>query len=337
MRDFVSRHLLENGAAFNEHKAAPGHLNYVLEAARNRNLEVQAVGLGHYFYADGAVVGGIRKMVTTLVGDVAAQVAESKTVTKQLLERAGVPTPHGRGFKIYEFASAVAFQESLGGPVVLKPAGGRGGEGVRCNVRDSAEFERAWAYTAGITAKGSRVLVEEQVAGIDIRAYVIGDTVIAAATRLPSFVVGDGATTVADLIELKTEKRARNAYLARGAIVMDEEVVTEQGYALGSVPEHGEVVVLNGVANVHQGGENVDITRLISPELADLAVRAARAIPGLRAAGIDLITPSLDTSDGAVVLEANVSANIGMHHLPAYGEPVDVAAALVEEMLDHSC
>jgi hypothetical protein len=34
-----------------------------------------------------------------------------------------------------------------------------------------------------------------------------------------------------------------------------------------------------------------------------------------------------------VVLEANTAANITVHHLPAYGDAVDVGGALVDEMI----
>ena len=115
--------------------------------------------------------------------------------------------------------------------------------------------------------------------------------------------------------------------------MVDEQHLRGQGRTPESVPEHSEVVVVNRVANIHQGGENIDVTAEISPGVKDLAVRAARAIPGLHVAGVDLMVPALDQHNGAVVLEANTSANIAMHHAPAYGEPVDVAAAIVDEML----
>jgi cyanophycin synthetase len=91
--------------------------------------------------------------------------------------------------------------------------------------------------------------------------------------------------------------------------------------------------VVNSLANVHVGGENVDVTELVHPDLMTMAVDAVRSIPGLGLAGVDLQTPDVRSPDGAVVLEANVGANIRVHNCPAHGFPRDVAGAIVDEMI----
>ena len=77
----------------------------------------------------------------------------------------------------------------------------------------------------------------------------------------------------------------------------------------------------------------MDVTELVHPDLLELAVDAIRAIPGLGVAGIDLLAPDIGSADGAVVLEANVEANIRVHNCPAYGRPRDVAGAIIDEMI----
>ena len=96
----------------------------------------------------------------------------------------------------------------------------------------------------------------------------------------------------------------------------------------------GEVVVVNSLANLHVGGENVDVTELVHPDLLTMAVEAARAIPGLGAAGVDLLTPDIRSAAGAMVIETNVAANIRVHNCPAYGRPRDVAGAIVDRMIE---
>ena len=68
--------------------------------------------------------------------------------------------------------------------------------------------------------------------------------------------------------------------------------------------------MLNGLSNIHAGGESVDVTELVHPDLTALAVDAVRAIPGL---GVAVSTSDADitSADGAVILEANVQANFG--------------------------
>jgi len=44
------------------------------------------------------------------------------------------------------------------------------------------------------------VVIEESVAGLDLRIIVMGGDVVAAAVREPATIIGDGARTTAELI-----------------------------------------------------------------------------------------------------------------------------------------
>lgn len=238
---FVAEHLAAR--TFNTFPDAPGHRDYVIAAARARGLEVVKVADGHYFYRGGNPVGGIRRMVTTLVGHQAVLICGAKHLTRGLLTAAGVPVPRGADFAPGELEQARAFVRSLGAPAVVKPSRGRGGGGVTVAVTTETGLEAAWARARATGERGDRILVEQQM-------------------------------------------------------------------------------------------EGVDVTDLLAEPVKELAVRAVRAIPGLGVAGVDLMVRSLDDTAGAVVLEANTSANISVHHRPAYGRAIDVGAAIVDAMLE---
>lgn len=333
VRQFIAQNIVAAKRAPNEYREVDGHVAAIVKAARNRGLEVIRAGDGRYFYLHGVPVGGVRRMVTTMVGHIALTSCASKHVTRHLLTAAGVPIPRGADFAADELMAASEHVRTLGRPVAIKPSQGSGGGGVSVGVVTPGDVEAAWAVAVDATGRRDRIVVEEQISGLDVRAFVIGERVVAASARVPAYVVGDGRSSLSDLIKQKQAKRQANIYLSRGEIVVDEQHLRGQGRTPESVPQHSEVVVVNRVANIHQGGENIDVTEEISPGVKDLAVRAARAIPGLHVAGVDLMVPALDQHNGAVVLEANTSANIAMHHAPAYGEPVDVAADIVDEML----
>ena len=329
---FVAEHLAAR--TFNTFPDAPGHRDYVIAAARARGLEVVKVADGHYFYRGGNPVGGIRRMVTTLVGHQAVLICGAKHLTRGLLTAAGVPVPRGADFAPGELEQARAFVRSLGAPAVVKPSRGRGGGGVTVAVTTETGLEAAWARARATGERGDRILVEQQMEGVDVRAFVVQDAVVAAAVRVPAHVVGDGHSSLAALIEHKQREREHHAYLARMPLVVDERLLRATDRAPDSVPAEGQVVLLNGVANLHQGGESLDVTDLLAEPVKELAVRAVRAIPGLGVAGVDLMVRSLDDTAGAVVLEANTSANISVHHRPAYGRAIDVGAAIVDAMLE---
>ncbi|RJN31066.1 hypothetical protein D3250_09340 [Nesterenkonia natronophila] len=98
------------------------------------------------------------------------------------------------------------------------------------------------------------------------------------------------------------------------------------------MPADGQKVYLRKTSNLHTGGDAVDATDELSPDEREFVVRAARAIPGLRVAGIDVLLPRRETDEAPAILEVNPFPMISMHHFPAAGRPRDVAGPIVRAM-----
>ena len=310
-----------------------GHLDLIQRAATDRGLSIKSIGGTTYFYDGPMPVGGMTGWVPTLVGGEALAVAASKDLSKQMLEAGGVPTPAGIAVRPDQFKDALAHVRSTGRPHVLKPSAGKAGQGITTGITSEADLRAAWATAESASGKNPWFVLEEQVEGIDIRAYVVGGRVAAAGSRIHAHVVGDGRHSITELIAEKQVWRDQHVYMRRGPIVPDPAVLARSGRRVDDVPAADEVVVVSALANVHAGGENVDVTELAHPDLLTLAVNAVRAIPGLGVAGVDLLTPDIGSAEGAVVLELNVQANIRVHNCPAYGRPRDVAGAIIDEMI----
>lgn len=316
------------------HAVPPGtrHVPLIRGAAKDRGLSAQKVGDTIYFYDRRQAVGGVHKgRMTTLVAREAITICDSKELTKQMLQAAGLPTPRGITVASDQLDDAVAHVQAAG-PSVLKPSRGMRGEGVTTGIVTEDDLATAWQYArAAVRPEHQRFVLEDQVEGIDVRAFVIGHRFVAAVTRLPPHVVGDGRLSVAALIEHKKKLRHENAYM--DAIVADEDLLARAGRTTSDVPAAGEVIVLRSIANVSAGGESVDITDLVHSDLKRLAVQAAGALPGLCVGGVDLVTPDLRSIEGAAILEINAGANIVLHHHPGHGQSRDVAGAIVDEMM----
>lgn len=310
-----------------------GHLDLIQRAATDRGLAVKTIGRTTYFYDGQFPVGGMTGWMPTLVGGGASAITHSKDLTKQMLDAAGVPTPAGITVSPDQFDDALAHVRAAGRPHVLKPSTGSGGKGITTGITSEEDLRAAWTLAERAAGKIPWFVLEEQVEGIDIRAFVVGRRVVAATTRIHAHVVGDGRQTITELIAEKQLWRDQHVLLRKRPFTVDPALLARSGHTLDDVPAADEVVVVNGLANVHVGGENVDVTELAHPDLAELAVDALRAIPGLGLAGVDLLTPDIGSADGAVVLELNVEANIRVHHCPAYGSPRDVAGAIIDEMI----
>ncbi|MCT1605915.1 ATP-grasp domain-containing protein [Nesterenkonia massiliensis] len=310
-----------------------GHRDSVVKAARTRGLEVTSVARTVMFWDGDQCVGGLEGLQPSLVSGLGRAISASKSKTRHVLQRSGVPMPEGQAFAAAQLGEAKAYMRSASADrFVVKPIDGSGGEGVTTGVTDEASLEAAW-LSARRSSKKRVFLVEEEIPGLDIRVYVVDGTAVSAAVRVPPFLVGDGGSTVGELQAALVEARSRHAYLAAKKIIVDAEVLAVQGISGESVLPAGAVAFLNGTANVTRGGIAVDVTDSVAPEILRLAERTAAAVPGLSTSGVDILSLDLSHADQCRVIEINTSPNLSVHDFPAYGDSHDVAGHIVDAII----
>ncbi|KUG57817.1 hypothetical protein AVL63_04655 [Nesterenkonia jeotgali] len=167
---------------------------------------------------------------------------------------------------------------------------------------------------------------------MDVRIMVIGGIALAAATRIPPFIVGDGRLTAGELIAQLQTARQEHVYLKSRQLNVDHRYLARHGTALDEVVAADRVQFLNGTANLSLGGIAVDLTDTIPREALDLAEQVCASIPGLGFAGVDILMPDLSTLEGASIIEVNTSPNLLVHDAPAFGLPRSVAAAVADAL-----
>jgi GNAT-family acetyltransferase (TIGR03103 family) len=168
------------------------------------------------------------------------------------------------------------------------------------------------------------VLIEQRVAGDDLRLVVIDGKVVAAALRMPPEVIGTGEHSVRDLIRAESRRRSE-ATGGESSIPLDEvteATVADAGWTLDDVLPEGKRLRVRRTANLHQGGSIHDVTAKVHPELCRVAVAAAEAI-GIPVTGIDLVVPDV-TRDDYVFIEANERPGLANH------EPQPTASAFID-------
>ncbi len=265
---------------------------------------------------------------------VAEAIAQDKQLTRKLLAEVGVPAPWGRPARDEDEAWTVALECEL--PVVVKPRYGNQGRGVATNL--TAREQVAAAFRAA-RAEGAEVVVETFAPGRDYRVLVVGGKVVAASCREPAHVIGDGTSTVRELIAVvNTDPRRSDghstplSFLKIDAVA--EAVLADQGFTPDSVPPAGVRVLIRRNANLSTGGTATDVTDDVHPDVAADAVLAAKAV-GLDVAGIDIvcedISRPLKPQRGAIV-EVNAGPGLRMHLDPSAGKPRDVGAAVVDAL-----
>ena len=259
-----------------------------------------------------------------------------KDWTKRLLKEAGVITPHGESFAEDERDKAWRFAEGLTRPVVVKPRAGSGGSGVSVDISTPEHFNLAWDLACK-TNMGI-ILVEEYFHAKDYRLFVVGDQFAAAMQRIPAYLVGDGVHTVQQLIDEKNRLRLPNPHLGAKLIKITPMIsfnLAQQGITDASVLNKDQYLQLHSVANIGSGGESVDVSEVMHPGFADIAIRARKAVFDPVHAGIDILAEDIARSpdeQGWMVIEVNINPDIALHHFPSSGTPRDAAGALVSHL-----
>lgn len=274
----------------------------------------------------------IEATLTENTSCVSVDIACDKELTKEILREACLPVAGGR--VVYDLDNAMYTAHLIRYPVVIKPKDGNQGKGVSVNINSDMELTEAY----NIACKYSRdVIVEKFITGKDYRVLVVGDNVVAVSQRIPPFVIGDGTSTVRELVEEENENPNRGIDHEKvlTKIVIDDisiAAIRKKGFSLDSVLKNGEKLYLRENANLSTGGIAKDCTDLIHPLNIEIAVKAANLI-GLDIAGVDITTPDISkpiAETGGVIIEVNAAPGIRMHHYPAEGKPRNAAKAIVD-------
>jgi cyanophycin synthetase len=284
------------------------------------------VQLGH-----GARQRRIWTAETDRTSAIAEGIAGDKDLTKTLLKAAGVPVPEG--IVVDSPAAAWAAAEDIGVPVVVKPTDGNHGRGVTLDLRMREDIEAAYLVAR---RHGSGVIVERFVPGDEHRLLVVGGHVAAAARGETAWIVGDGQSTVAQLIDSQINadpRRGLTEDFPLNRIRLDDAVVAldlqRQGFSGDSVPEKGRRVLVQRNGNVA-----TDCTDDVHPEVARAVTLAARVV-GLDIAGVDLVASDISQplkAQGGAIVEVNAGPGLLPHLNPAEGTPRPVGRAIVDHL-----
>lgn len=295
----------------------------VKEAALKRGLQVVSCKEKGLIISDGEKKVTFRGGRSSINKPGVGLICSDKEITKAYLKRKRVKVPFGNVFDIAEADKIRKFVEVTGWPVVLKPVNGSQGRGVFSGINSVGELNEAIVQSKDFS---KIVIVEEFVKGFEHRFLFLGDKVVAVMQRIPANVIGDGKTSIKELIENKNLIKRSRKTKAQSEIPVDPHTITKlakNNYDLTSVPHSGEVVYLRENSNLSTGGDGVDKTNTINKKIKKSIERAAKSIPGLLWAGIDVIID--ENENNYAVIEINTSPMISMHHFPWEGKPIDVA------------
>lgn len=276
-----------------------------------------------------------------------ADLARDKYACAHFLANAGIPVPpslplrrnnDGMDAQIGGFVSQHSW------PLIVKPNSRYGGQGV-----EKVDNMGALRFAVKEALRMDKIaLIQPFVRGQDVRVVVLDGSPIAAYSRTPPMLLGDGRRSIQLLLE--------DLYAAGGSAGPARQLpghgetaarLARREGGLRRVPRSGEHVPLTDAANVATGADVVDLSQVLPADVLAVAVNAARTA-GLRLAGVDLLVdlgsdhpdfvhsqsqramPREGRSDGrCVVLEINSAPELDGFASLGAGQ-----AALVEDLYE---
>lgn len=285
---------------------------HLLNAAFEADVPFLHLGRSRYCLGWGSRAVRLHRSSVSTDSHWGAMAGQSKSMTAQILRKAGIPVPAHHLVSNRQQAAEAA--RAIGWPVVLKPDDRDRGEGVTTDINDEASLYAAFEAAAAFSR---RILVEDQAPGRCHRILVAFGRIFFAAVRLPKRVQGDGALSVEELVARANSEAAKKPTWDRHKPWLVDEIATKelrkQGLEPSSVPEEGRWVHLRARESPEWGGDVQDLTEELHPDNASICIRAARQL-GLDIAGVDLMTEDATVpwhANGALINEVNPAPLLG--------------------------
>lgn len=272
----------------------------------------------------------LRYSITELSSAIGIRVAHSKAASSKYLRQLGYPIP---ATEIYESPDkARAFLEN-NKKIIVKPSSLSQGMGITTGITESSVLEDAVRTALPLD---DTILLQQHVEGSEHRFLVISGKCVAVLRREPASVVGDGSSTIQELIlkENKKSDRLLSGMTTKKPIDL-EGAKRYLGEEIRKVPPEGEVVPVIDTSNISRGGSSTDMTDEAHITQKQLAVAVAEEL-GLGVAGVDImssdITKPLDKTR-SFILEIEENPGLRIHHFPAKGKPRNVSGALLDAII----
>lgn len=277
-----------------------------------------------------------RKMVilgTNIYSDISAPakyITKRKFLTYELLKKFGIKMPKTFMFKTREDFDLVVKENFDGKKFVVKPE--NRGLGKDVYIVDEKELADKICHVMLTKYAKRGAIIQDFAEGSDLRIQAVGGKLFSACVRVPANVVGDGKSTISQLVAGKNKQKAK---LSKAAlIILDEEVesfLVGQGLTLESVIEEGRNVRLRKIANIGVGGEPIDVTEKVHRDFYHLVELIAELMK-VETFAVDMICVNPErgmVGRNAALIEINAPSMWAHNHF-MQGQKRNVALAILD-------
>jgi D-alanine-D-alanine ligase-like ATP-grasp enzyme len=189
-------------------------------------------------------------------GERARNISDHKYLSYQLAEKTGVSFPYA--VQVTDTMTDQDLEALLDtyGKVIVKPDNSSLSKGLTLNIDSLPELKQAIEYAKRISPS---VLIQQQIAGEEIRFTVIDGKVESALLRRTARVIGDGESAIAALIKKENKERESLRFAYLNYPQLDDAIIDKQLLTSERIPAKNEIVELNHSTMVKGGCSVYDV------------------------------------------------------------------------------
>lgn len=306
----------------------------ILEETARRGWRTQSIGPNARFlkiiHPDGRweMVSGTNSTRSSAIG---IQISGNKDLTMDFIKSYGYLLPE---YALVASEEAVIKFLQANETIVLKPTDSSQTKGVTVGVTTEEGARQAFQYARSFS-NSDNVIAQKHLEGKLYRLVILDGTLIAAIERQPASVVGDGISTIRQLITQVNQNPERgdslHAPLSPINLTAATEFLGEDMERVLPANDATTVVAINMIGN---GGRSVAVLESVHPDWRTFTERIATETK-LFISGFDVICDDISqplSNNYVPLLEINAAPALRFHEYPSEGEPVHIAPLLLDAL-----
>ena len=257
-------------------------------------------------------------------------ITDDKYIAKQIMKENGLNVPNAILLKKNMDSNDIELilKPFYNSKLVVKPRNTNYGTGITVFSKNATKSQILNAVKYAFNFDDN-VLIEEYIKGMEYRFLVIDGKCLSVCHRRVASVVGDGKSTIKQLIEEKNKEPWH--YLTATPVKMDEPVVEFlklQGYDYDTILPENKRVFLRTNSNCSTGGESIDMTETMPEYFKQVAEKAAKSF-NAKICGVDIIIEDLKKENYSII-EINDNPGYSINEWPYEGKGQKIGTAILK-------
>lgn len=190
---------------------------------------------------------------------------DDKADAYEFVQAKGVPVPFTHHMRLEDNIDMESTGQLIDkyAPLVVKPNDSSSSKGLTLNITTSHQLQNALNVARAV--KKSNILVQQQVSGDELRFIVVKGEIIAAFLRQTPRVIGDGKSSVADLIKRENKQREQLVFPYISYPQLTAAIIDPAFFGDERVLAEGEVLELSRATMIREGCSVYEVLNQVHP------------------------------------------------------------------------